>query len=240
MDGENLYGAVWKRRSVRKFLDSQVEEEKADILRERISEVNGRSGLTIEFIESGDAFRSVKTLGRFRNVRSVMVFKGRTDDPDLFEKCGYYGEELILTATGLGLGTCWVAATFNKKSESLNVKSGEKVVCVSPVGYGSESISETAQIPAEPHRRTISASKFLSGIGDVPPWVSEGIRSVQFAPTAMNSQKARFRYADGELSVEMPRGDLNMVDLGITKLHFELAANGRFPLGTPSRFVTDR
>ncbi|MDR1404687.1 MAG: nitroreductase family protein [Candidatus Methanoplasma sp.] len=235
-----MYDAVWKRKSIRKYLDSRIEEDKADVLRNKIREVNERSGLTIEFVENSDAFKSVKTFGMFRNVRSVIVFKGRTDGPDLPEKCGYFGEEVILTATGLGLGTCWVAATFNKKSKSLSKKSDETVVCVAPVGYGSEGVSDTAQIPAEPHRKTISALKFLSGSTDVPQWVSEGIKSVQFAPTAMNSQKARFRYADDELSAEIPPGRLNMVDLGITKLHFELAADGRFPLGTPSIFKRDR
>jgi hypothetical protein len=62
------------------------------------------------------------------------------------------------------------------------------------------------------------------------------MKSVQFAPTAMNSQKTRFRYIDGTLYAEIPPEKLNMVDLGITKLHFELAAGGKFELGSPGAF----
>lgn len=237
MDRKDLYNAIWKRTAVRKYLDTHIESSKIDFLNRVIKDVNDTSGLTIEFIEVSDAFKTVKTLGMFKNVRSVIVFKGKTDDPDLSEKCGYYGEQVILAATDLGLGTCWVAATFNKKSESLNVKDDETLICVSPVGYGVDGISETTKMPESPHRKTISISQFLSGNTEVPDWVSDGIKAVQFAPTAMNSQKARFRYANDVLTVDIPAGTLNLVDLGITKLHFELATGGKFELGSPSRFI---
>jgi len=67
--------------------------------------------------------------------------------------------------------------------------------------------------------------------------VTSAMKAVQFAPSARNSQKTRFSYADGTLSAEIRPGKLNMVDLGITKFHFELAAGGKFPLGSPSEFV---
>lgn len=237
MDKKDLYNAIWKRTSVRKYLDTHIEQSKIDLLGRVIKDVNETSGLTIEFIEVSDAFKSVKSFGMFKNVRSVLVFKGKAGDPNLSEKCGYYGEQVILAATDLGLGTCWVAATFNKKSESLNVKEDETIICVSPVGYGVDGVSETTGIPESPHRKTISASQFLSGNTEVPDWVQGGIKAVQFAPTAMNSQKARFNYTNGSLTVETPAGTLNMVDLGITKLHFELAAGGSFELGSPSKFT---
>ena len=30
-------------------------------------------------------------------------------------KLGYYGEKIVLKAQEMGLNTCWVAGTFNKK-----------------------------------------------------------------------------------------------------------------------------
>lgn len=32
----------------------------------------------------------------------------------LKEKVGYYGEQLILKVTELGLGSCWVGGTFDR------------------------------------------------------------------------------------------------------------------------------
>ncbi|MCL2149139.1 MAG: nitroreductase family protein [Methanomassiliicoccaceae archaeon] len=238
MDRKDIYDAVWKRRSVRKYLDRRIEGDKIEALTEAVRSLNGASGLTMEFVEDSDSFHSIKTF-RFKNVRSVIVLKGKTDDPDLYEKCGYYGEQIVLEATSLGLGTCWVALTFNKKSKSLNIGADEEMVCVVSVGYGAEAMAEPTSVPDAPHRRTKSVSDFLGGGTDAPDWVKAAVKSVQFAPTAMNSQKARFRYAGGALTVEIPPGRLNMVDLGISKLHFELAAGGRFPLGTPSEFAKD-
>ena len=243
MENSDLYNAIWKRRSVRKYLEKQIDEDKIRQLEGTISALNELSGLNIEFIENSDAFRSVKAV-RFKNVRSVIVIKGRTNDPDRFEKCGYYGEQIILEATALGLGTCWVAVSYSKSS--LKTKDDEDIVCVISIGYGAEGISGSADVPDAPHRKTISISEFLDGSTDVPDWVTAAMKAVQFAPTALNSQKARFKYADGTLSVMIPSSrigttdKLNLIDLGIIKLHFELAAGGRFSSGTPGEFVKDQ
>jgi len=239
MDKNELYNAVWKRRSVRKYNDKRIEEEKIESLKRSIYALNEESGLTMEFFENSDAFNTFKAVG-FKGVRSVIAVKGKTSDPDLFEKCGYYGEKLILKATALGLGTCWVAMGFNRNV--LNIKADEEIACAVPIGYGAEEMIKPSGIPDAPHRKTISISEFLDGKTDVPDWVKEAVKSVQFAPTARNSQKTRFRFADGEVTAEIPSSKvgifdkLNMIDLGITKLHFELAAGGKFSCGSPGKF----
>ena len=243
MDNNELYNAVWRRRSVRKYNEKKIEPEKIEALKSAISSLNEESGLTIEFFENSEAFNSFKTVG-FKGVRSVIAVKGKTSDPDLFEKCGYYGEKLLLKATALGLGTCWVAMGFSRNG--LNIKADEEIACAVPIGYGAEEIVYPQGIPDAPHRKTISVSEFLDGKTDVPDWVKAAVKSVQFAPTARNSQKTRFRYAaDGQVTAEIPSSKvgifdkLNMIDLGITKLHFELAAGGKFSCGSPGRFEKD-
>ena len=235
MNNKILYDAIWKRRSIRKYLEKNIEKEKIDQLRGSISDLNETSGLTMEFIEESDCLHPLMTL-MFKNTRSVISVKGKTNDPDLDEKCGYYGERIVLEATSLGLGTCWVAG-IKKKNRSLNIKDDETVVCAITVGYGVEAMSTSTAIPDSPHRKTKSVSDFLDGKTDVPDWITSSMKAVQFAPTAVNSQKTRFHYIDGVLSAEIPSGRLNMVDLGITKLHFELAAGGKFDLGSPGKFT---
>ena len=79
---------------------------------------------------------------------------------DLAEKCGYYGEMLVLKAQQLGLNTCWVALTFKKIPEAFVVEKGEKLVMVIAMGMmafascgggGGEEASEPAE-PAPRHR----------------------------------------------------------------------------------------
>ena len=239
MDKNDLINAVWKRKSVRKYLDESIEKNKTEQLRASISSLNEVSGLTMEFIEESDSFRSIKAI-RFKNVNSVIVVKGKRDDIHLYEKSGYYGEQIVLEATHLGLGTCWVAVSFNKKSDSLNVKDDETIVGVISVGYGAEEMIGSNAVPDVPaHRKTKSVYEFLGGNKNSPDWVIAAMKSVQFAPTALNNQRTRFRYSEGTLSTETPLGTLNMIDFGITKFHFELVAGGKFPLGTPSEFKKD-
>lgn len=237
METQELYDAVWKRRSVRHFIDKHIEQDKIEILRRSIDRLNDVSGLTMEFIEDSDAFRSIKTLGMFKGVRSVITVKGKNSDPHLQEKCGYYGEQMVLKATAMELGTCWVAATFNRNSGSLNIGSDETLVCVIPIGYGTEGFSESTEIPDAPHRKTISVGKFLNNNVDVPSWIVSAMKAVQFAPTAVNHQGARFDYSEGTLTVKTSAGKYDLVDLGIIKFHFELAAGGKFELGNPSKFT---
>jgi len=235
MEDKDLYNAIWKRRSIRAFSDKHIEKDKIEALRRSISSQNEISGLTMEIIEESDSFHSLKAF-RFKNVRSVITVKGKTNDPHLYEKCGYYGERIVLEATALGLGTCWVAATFNKKSSSLDIKDDETIVCAIPVGYGVDGMSASTDVPDAPHRKTKSVSDFLDGNTDVPDWVMAAIKAVQFAPTAMNNQRTKFHYVNGTLSAQTKEGRMNMVDFGITKFHFELAAKGKFSIGTPSEF----
>jgi nitroreductase len=237
MEKRELYSAIWSRKSVRKYSNKQIEEDKVKVLRESISDLNKISGLSMEFAEEYGSFKSILTMS-FKNVRSAIVLKGKTDDPDLEEKCGYYGEQIVLKATAMGLGTCWVA-WFNKRSTSLNIKSDETVVCVVTIGYGEEAISTSDVVPDAPHRKTKSVSDFLGGNTDVPDWVTAAIKAVQFAPTAMNSQRVRFSYEDGVVCSRTKSGYLSMIDYGIIKCHFELAAGGKFSFGTPSEFVKD-
>ena len=53
------------------------------------------------------------------------------------EKLGYFGECLVLQATSMGLGTCWVAA-LSQNSYKTSLKENEQVVCTIAIGYVSK------------------------------------------------------------------------------------------------------
>lgn len=52
-------------------------------------------------------------------------------------------EELILYATSLGLGTCWIGGTFKKGqfAKAMEVNQEEILPIISPIGYESENKS---------------------------------------------------------------------------------------------------
>ncbi|MEG2070058.1 MAG: nitroreductase family protein, partial [Bacteroidales bacterium] len=132
----NLLEAIDARKSRRTYFNIPIEKEKAAILQDLITTFNVESTLTMTFIEDArEAFNSIgKSYGMFKGVCSVMVMKGLKADFHLKEKVGYYGERLILEATCLKLGTCWVGATFDKNNILFAVPEEEELICVIPVG----------------------------------------------------------------------------------------------------------
>ncbi len=118
--------AIEQRISRRSFLQTPIEQQILRQLLEAIEEVNETSGLTVSYLEDGsDAFAGFKSYGMFDGVRAMLVLKGNRELAFLKEKVGYYGEQLILKATELGLGSCWVGGTFDRRSAVRGGKAGD-------------------------------------------------------------------------------------------------------------------
>lgn len=62
--------------------------------------------------------------GSFENVQNHIALIGPAGG-DLEERCGYYGERVVLLAQSLGLNTCWVALTYKKKNSAAQIAPGE-------------------------------------------------------------------------------------------------------------------
>lgn len=134
---------------------------------------------------------------------------------DLDEKCGYYGERLVLKAQQLGLNTCWVAMTYKKISGAFKVGNGEKLVVVISLGYG--------KTQGVGHK--VKSIKQVSNVSaETPNWFKEGVEAALLAPTAMNQQKFTLTYDNDKVSAKAGNGFYTKLDLGIVKYHFEIGA----------------
>ena len=232
--------AIEKRFSCRTFDPAPMSRERIGEITARIDRINAASGLTLAFVEDGGAafagFR--RSYGMFKNVRSLILMKGPSELPDLAEKLGYYGAELILELTALGLGTCWVGGTFDRGA--LSVPAGETLLLAVPVGEPGEILFKDRLLLRRLHGKRKPAKERLTAAGDVPAWLRRGMEAVVPAPSAVNSQKPHFTYADGVLTAAVPGNHpLELVDLGIAKKHFELGAGGRFALGNGGTYARD-
>ena len=120
----------------------------------------------------------------------------------------------------MGLSTCWVGGTYDRKRCLSLLEQGEELVCVAAVGF-----SAAPQTPPQPHR---TPEELACLPEDAPGWFREGVRSVQYAPSAMNRQGYRFTYQeDGTVCAHLiGESSFALVDLGIAKRHFELGAHG--------------
>lgn len=232
--------AIGQRYSRRSYLDIPIEINKLRNIEKIIDDINDESDLNIELIEDASfAFNSfIQGCSVFKGVRTIVLIKGDKFDESLREKAGYYGERLVLELIKLGLGTCFINSNYNKKCIELDIQNDEEMVCILTVGYVSSSRSLMENIMYKAlHEQPKSVSNFVCSDCEIPQWVQDGIRAVQIAPPTINSHKVRFEYINEELLIYIDNDSIqNMIELGIAKLHFEIATGGKFEIGNYAKF----
>ena len=203
------------RHSVRQYLDRPIPGEVRAALNARAAALNAEGGLNMQLIYDEPACFSSRLAhyGKFENANNYIALVGRKA-PDLEERCGFYGEELVLEAQALGLNTCWVALTHGRSKAV--VAEGEREVIIISLGYG-----RTQGSP----RRSKAARDVSNLSDDSPEWFRRGVEAALLAPTAVNQQKFRFERDGDRVTAKAGRvGTQLKVDLGIVKCHFELGA----------------
>ena len=212
----DIFEAMEKRHSVRQYIEKPLGAEEALALSEEIKLCNEESGLHIQLVkDEPKAFSGFMAhYGKFSGVTNYIALVG-PKGPDLDEKCGYYGERLVLKAQELGLNTCWVAMTYSKIPGAFKVEKGEALTVVIAVGYGkTEGVPHKSKAPEEVSN--VSANS--------PEWFKNGVRAALLAPTAVNQQKFYFTLENGKVTAKAKTAFYSKVDLGIAKYHFELGA----------------
>ena len=143
---------------------------------------------------------------------------GGTTKAAVDEAIGYWGQKIVLAAQDTGLNTCWCALCSRKKSRAV-VAPGKRVRLVIAVGHG-----KTQGFP----RKTKSIGALSSvECARAPSWFAAAMEAAQLAPTAMNNQNFKITLlSDGKtVRIEAPQSGLNVIDEGIVRCNFEIAAN---------------
>ncbi len=219
MKGDNMdvLTAIKERHSVRRYTDRKIDSETIRLLQQEIALCNEEGDMHIQLItDEPDAFTgTMANYGHFEGVTDYIAIVGRKTS-DFAEKCGYYGERVVLKAQQLGLNTCWVALTYNKRKKAFSVEKGEKFSMVISLGYGS--------YQGKPHKSK-PIDEISKSYNTAPLWFKNGVDAAMLAPTAMNQQKFTFELVDiNEVIAKASLGFYSKVDLGIARLHFEIGA----------------
>ncbi|MGN0182831.1 MAG: nitroreductase family protein [Candidatus Ornithomonoglobus sp.] len=212
-----LIEAIKNRHSVRSYDERKIEGDVKKELLGFIEQCNRESGLHMQLVlDEPKAFGGFMAhYGKFSGVKNYIALIGKKGS-DLDEKCGYYGEKVVLKAQQLGLNTCWVALTYSKIKTAFQIDNGEKLCVVIAVGYG------TTQGTA--HRSKPIDSVINTADGASPAWFKAGTEAALLAPTAMNQQKFTFALNGNKVSAKAGAGFYSRLDLGIVKYHFEIGA----------------
>ena len=206
---------IRRRHSVRQYLDQPIPKDIRKELDACADELNKTGNLHMQIIYDEPVCFSSRMAhyGRFENAKNYIAMVGKKA-ADLNERCGFYGELLVLKAQELGLNTCWAALTHGRSKAEVN--DDEKEVIVIALGYG-----KTQGV----NRRSKSAEDVSNAESDDPIWFKRGIEAALLAPTAVNQQKFRFERRGNTVTATSGMfGPCLKIDLGIAKCHFEIGA----------------
>lgn len=247
---------IQNRSSIRTYQEREVSKTDKENLMAYANSLENPFGVPVTFqlLETKGESNAHK-LGTYGVIKGTKTFLGVTVPNIEFamEAVGYDFEQLILYATHLGIGTCWLAATFNRNafSSAFKVKEGELFPVISPIGYPAEKKSMTESI----FRKKMKSSQrkdwneifFKDDFNSPLTQFDAGeyktpLEMLRLAPSATNSQPWRILQADGcyhfYAKISSNKSEKNhiaiqRVDVGISANHFHLSAlennlQGRF------------
>jgi hypothetical protein len=197
-----------------------------------------------EVVRAGNLF-SGGSYGLIKGVRYYLSALVKKDAPRCWEDIGFGLETLVLYATSLELGSCWIGGIFDRKhfGQALGIMEDEMLPAVVAVGRPAEKRSLRDRLvrwSAKGDMRKGPAEIFFAaGWGTplhyekIPQWAAV-LENVRLAPSASNKQPWRiimndsgfhfFLSRDKAYSAMMPHVDLQRIDLGIAMCHFQLSA----------------
>lgn len=195
------------------------------------------------------ALRGLGTYGLIRNPAGFIIGAAGPGERNL-EDFGYGMEALILYATGLGLGTCWLGGNFTKSSFARRIAAAETEItpAVASVGYPTENSRgrDPLRRMARSDTRLPWGALFFRGRFAAPLDPADAgayatpLAMLRLAPSASNHQPWRVVQDGGCYHFYLQRtpgygpgspafvlfsiADLQRVDMGIAMCHFELTA----------------
>lgn len=225
--------AIDVRTSRRTYLEQRIDWNKVKQIEELVSRCNAESGLHIQFIENGkELFQGFKSsYGMFHGVQSYFAMVGGKTIPHLREAIGYYGELIVLECTEMGLGTCWIAGTYDKEECGKQIHLGDNEELTSIVTVGcvkqDKTLKEKAISIATHSGKRKKFEELITPPSGLPDWVVKGVEAVMKAPSAVNKQPVSFTYENGTVKASVENKESHQgIDLGIARAHFELGARG--------------
>jgi len=240
---------IQQRVSCRTYADTPVAENLREELEKLVAaEHRGPFGNKPQFqlihFDTTDPARwqNLGTYGVIKNARLFLAGKVKKGFKAV-EDYGYCMESLILKATALGLGTCWLAGTLSAGGfgRAVNLQKNELLPAISPIGYPAHRKSLTEKIfrlTARSDRRKPWPLVFFAGNFSIPltPALagkySEALENVRLAPSACNRQPWRILqdeagntyhfYLQRAFGYKLRDVYIQDLDMGIAMNHFEL------------------
>lgn len=238
--------AVQERVSIRSYEERSLTKEDKSKLMDFNASLTNPFGVDVkvQYISKDKGAEDVQ-LGTYGTIRGAKDFLAITvkDQPYAMEAVGYQFENLVLYATDMGLGTVWLAGTFNRKDfkNVIEISDGDLFPCICPVGYPGQKRSFIEKIT----RASLGSKKrkewdklfFLDNFSksltkEDAGRYTDALDMLRLAPSATNAQpwavvkegdKFHF-FCNYKNSINNDVKKIKHLDLGIALSHFHQTA----------------
>ena len=245
---DNVIQSIRNRTSCRSFSPQAIEPEKLSLLEDGIRRIEADSpiGARMVLLHAADASADkpvrLGTYGTISGARSYLVGIAPKNEQQA-AVFGYQFEQAVLLATSLGLGTCWLGGTFNRRHFAAGtvLADHEHIPIVSPIGYAAtrRKLPDTVmRTLAGSNRRKPWDELFFEASPDtrlLPEAAGSyqvPLEMVRLGPSASNKQPWRIIRQDRRFDFFLRRSpgygvpgfDIQLSDIGVAQCHFEMAA----------------
>lgn len=244
----NIKEVILQRKSIRTYKEEPISQELKLKLENYISTVESPFNTKMRFtlLDLGDNGSHMK-LGTYGVIKGAKTFiSAATEQSERYEEnLGYAFEKIILYATSLNLGTCWLGGTFNKPefAKAAGLRKNEIIPVITPVGYAKENRSLIDSIitkSAGSNNRKDWSELFFDKDFDKPlkkeeaELFQDAFNMVRIAPSASNKQPWRIVKDGNSFHFFLCRTtgykgalgfDIQRLDIGIAMCHFEAMVN---------------
>ena len=242
---------IKRRVSCRTYKSVPIKEaDRQKLLDFLLTNVQGPFGNKVRFElidlagKERDEMTTLATYGMIKGA-STFIVGAVTKGDRAMEDYGYCMEKIVLMATHLELGTCWLGGTFNRSASAsrINKRDDEVIPAITPLGYPNDvSIRDSVvRFFANSNNRKGWEKLFFYGDTHIPlprnigGAYQLGLDCVRIGPSASNRQPWRIiKEKDTDIYdfyVSRTPGlaklyrdvSLQDVDMGIAMCHFEVA-----------------
>jgi nitroreductase len=226
---------IKERKSVRSYAGKPLGTELISSIREYVNQLNPPFGAKarIEIASTQVGNQPVK-LGTYGVISGAADFLVLINEGGVMSDvgAGYMFEQVVLYCTELGLGTCWLGGTINRKDfmEQVKLKQEESIAIISPVGFRREKrrlVDTMMRVAAGSDNRKPFGSLFFKENFDVPldekavDRYKTPLEMVRLAPSASNKQPWRVVLKDEIFHFYHRVGRFSANDIGIALCNFE-------------------
>lgn len=237
---------IKRRVSIRSYEERSLTKEDKSKLMDFNASLTNPFGVDVkvQYISKDKGAEDVQ-LGTYGTIRGAKDFLAITvkDQPYAMEAVGYQFENLVLYATDMGLGTVWLAGTFNRKDfkNVIEISDEDLFPCICPVGYPGQKRSFIEKIT----RASLGSKKrkewdkifFLDDFSksltkEDAGRYTDALDMLRLAPSATNAQpwavvkegdKFHF-FCNYKNSINNDVKKIKHLDLGIALSHFHQTA----------------